>query len=145
MKNNLSVNTCDLEKTISNLSTWDEIILEKDITPLTMKKDFFQKWDKLIIEEIIENWNENWTITIKFIQLREKDKKWKKMSELFMSWWVFLSYFLNSIDKEKIKMLDLTDKTKKEVKTIIEENKVSKKEKKKWFDILQIFNKKHKK
>lgn len=140
---NLDLNLCSVEKTLQNLWKWYSFTLLKNVSPLTMEKDFFKKWDIVRIDEINVKEHHD-SIKVEFSIIRD----WKTATWLKMSWWIFLSYFLTSLEKENVILSETIDKNKDKIIEIIEDKKDKKKivkEEKKIYKLLGFFWKKNKK
>ena len=142
--NKIDINSCNNQKTLENLWIWYTITLKKDVSPYWMKRDYFEKWDKIKINNILIGENTD-TILVTFTHF----KNWKEISIIKMSSWIFLLNFVTSINESDIILEEVKENTKKKVDTTIskdEEKKAIEKDnyRKHWFNILKIFKKKKK-
>lgn len=140
---NLDLNLCSVDKTLQNLWEWYSFTLLKNVSPLTMEKDFFKKWDIVIINEIIVKEHHD-SIKVEFSIIRD----WKTATWFKMSWGIFLSYFLTSLEKENVILSETINKNKDKIVEIIEDKKDKKKivkKEKKISKLLEFFGKKNKK
>ncbi len=97
-------------KTLKNIEKWYKFELSKKISVLWLKDSTFKKWDTIIIKEIKLKKDKPHNVNFDIIREGEKIKN------INMSWWVFLSNFVNEIDSN---LIILKSETKEKIDKII--------------------------
>lgn len=142
----INLNSCAVEKTLLKLNENRRFILNKEFKVLSLKhKDWwkFKIWDEVVIDNIIIKGN-NETIKVNFTHYRNSNE----VEKMEMSWAIFLSYFLSSIDLENIVLNDVTEEVKDKVEKLVDDidhlkkKQIKKEEEKWWFKLLKLFKKK---